>query len=428
MKNTRRSFLQKAFTATSLFPISTFAQSLKGQKLIQDLKNKPLAANDEDFWRQIRQAYTISPTLVNLNNGGVSPQPRVVQEAVEHYHRFCNNAPSFYMWRELDKGREPLRQQLADLAGCSAEETALVRNTSEALETVIFGLRLQAGDEVVLSRYDYPNIMNAWRQRAQRDGIVLKWVELDMPMSDTAEIVARYQAQMTARTKIVNITHIINWSGQILPVRAIADVFKANGSEVMVDAAHSFAHLNYKISDLNCDYWGTSLHKWLCAPFGTGMLYVRREKIKNLYPLFAAPDPNQDNIRKFEHLGTRSFALEQAIGQAIDFHQLIGAQRKLDRLQFLKKYWTERIAQLSDIQFFTNLNTDWSGALVTVGIKEKNPIKLSQLLERTYRIHVSPVQHRVIQGVRITPNVYTLTEDLDRLVAAFKQIIQAGRK
>ncbi|MFK7932257.1 MAG: aminotransferase class V-fold PLP-dependent enzyme [Saprospiraceae bacterium] len=428
MKNTRRSFLQKALTAASLFPLSTFAQSTEGQHLIKKLKYQPLTATDETFWRQIQQAYTVSPTLLNLNNGGVSPQPRVVQEAVEHYHRYCNNAPSFYMWRELDRGREPLRQQLAALAGCSAEEVAMVRNTSEAMETVIFGLRLERGDEVVLSKYDYPNIMNAWRQREQRDGIVLKWVELDMPMNDTAEIVARFKSQLTERTKIVNITHVINWSGQVLPVREIADVFKANGVEVMVDAAHSFAHLNYKIADLNCDYWGTSLHKWLCAPFGTGMLYVRKEKIKNLYPLFAAPDPNQDDIRKFEHLGTRSFAIEQAIGQAIDFHNLIGTERKLQRLQFLKKYWTGKIAEIPGIQYFTDLDYQWSGALVAIGMEGIKPVKLSQILERKYRIHVSPRQYEAIQGIRITPHVYTLTEDLDRLANALIEIAQTRKK
>lgn len=422
MFKSRRSFLQQSIAVTTLFPFSGFMKTAAGASVLHQLNTPDLATQDESFWRQIRNAYTTSPTLLNLNNGGVSPQPKVVQEAVEHYNRLSNNAPSYYMWRELDKGREPLRRKLAQIAGCSAEEIAINRNTSEALETVIFGLRLKKGDEVVLSKYDYPNVMNAWRQRAQRDGIVLKWVELDMPMNDEAAIVARYRAQMTPKTRMVNITHIINWSGQILPVRAIADVFKANGSEVLVDAAHTFAHLNYKISDLNCDYWGTSLHKWLCAPFGSGMLYVRKEKIKNLYPLLAAPNPNEDNIRKFEHLGTRSFAIEQAIAQAVDFHLLIGAERKAARLQYLKKYWTDRVGELPDIQWFTDLSAQWSGALATVGKKGIKPHKLESILLNNYKIHTSPIVHEKINGVRITPNVYTLTEDLDRLVEAFKKM------
>lgn len=422
MSHSRRSFLQKSIAATALFPLSNFMQTAQGKDLIHKLHQYDLATSDESFWRQIKLAYTISSSILNLNNGGVSPQPKVVQEAVEHYNRFCNNAPSYYMWRELDKGREPLRQKLAQIAGCSPEEIAINRNTSEALETVIFGLRLKKGDEVVLSKYDYPNIMNAWRQRAQRDGIILKWVELDMPMNNEAEIVDRYKAQMTSKTRIVNITHIINWSGQILPVRAIADVFKANGSEVLVDAAHTFAHLDYKISDLNCDYWGTSLHKWLCAPFGSGMLYVRKEKIKNLYPLFAAPNPNEDNIRKFEHLGTRSFAIEQGIVHAADFHLLIGAARKAARLQYLKKYWTDKVKELPKAQWFTDLSPQWSGALATIGIKDLHAHKLESILLNKHKIHTSPIVHEKINGVRITPNVYTLTEDLDRLVEALKHL------
>lgn len=422
--NTRRSFLHRALTATALFPFSTFAASNQGQQLIRQLSTDDSYTTDEDFWRQIQQSYTVSPTLLNLNNGGVSPQPKVVQEAVSHYHRYCNSAPSYYMWRELDKGREPLRQRLAELIGSSAEEVALLRNTSEALETVIFGLPLEAGDEVVLSKYDYPNMMNAWRQRAHRDGIVLKWVDLDMPMSDTAAIVERYARLLSSRTKVVHLTRIINWSGQLLPVRAIADVFKARGCAVIVDAAHSFAQLDERVTDLNCDYWGTSLHKWLCAPFGTGVLYVRRAKIKSLYPLFAAPDPYQDDIRKFEHLGTRSFAIEQAVGQAIDFHNLIGAKRKLARLQLLKQYWTSRVQHLPNIQFFTDISPDWSAALVTVGIGNQSPLKISQILHQRYRIHVSPIQHEAIQGIRVTPNVYTLTSDLDRFVTALTTISQ----
>ena len=269
--------------------------------------------NDDDFWRQIRMAYAASPNIVNLNNGGVCPAPRATMDALDYYNRMCNEAPSYYMWRILDEDREPLRQNLARLAGVPADEIAINRNATEALNTVIFGLNLKAGDEVVLSKYDYPNMINAWKQREKREGIKLVWVDLELPSENAAYLTEAYAAKFTANTKVVHLTHVINWSGQILPVRNIADRAHARGIEVLIDGAHSFALIDYKIPDLGGDYFGTSLHKWLCAPFGSGMLWVKKEKIKKLWPLLSHPEPEIDNIRKLESFGTRSFPSEMAI-------------------------------------------------------------------------------------------------------------------
>jgi len=427
MKN-RRSFIRQLSAIGGLSTLPYFT-SQTGKALLQAIQEKANTAaidlvQDEEFWYLIKQAYTVSPTLLNLNNGGVSPQPKVVQEAVERYNQLSNEAPSFYMWRTLDMGREPLRARLADLAGCSAEEIAINRNTSEALETIIFGLRLAAGDEVVLSRQDYPNMINAWKQRELRDGIVLKWVDFQYPIEDKQAIVKQYVAAFTEQTKILHLTHVINWNGQILPIKEIALEAKKQNIEVVVDAAHSFAHLEYAIPDLHCDYFGTSLHKWLCAPFGSGLLYVKRDKIKNLYPLLAAPNPEQDNIRKFEHLGTRSFAIEQAIGQAIDFHLMIGAERKFKRLHFLKNYWAEQVLKLPNVEILTSLLPEFGGAIALLNIVGKKPEKVAQQLFGKYKIHTTTLKTKNIYGVRITPNVYTTTKDLDRLVVAIKEIVQ----
>jgi selenocysteine lyase/cysteine desulfurase len=342
MHSNRRRFLRQLSGTTAALTLTPFFASPAGEKFLRSLEDfrgvsPDDLAGEEEFWRHIKQAYTVSPTLLNLNNGGVCPQPRVVQEAVEHYNRFSNEAPSYYMWRILDRGREPLRQKLADLAGCSIDEIAINRNASEALETIIFGLRLQPGDEVVLSKYDYPNMINAWKQRAHRDGIILKWIKPVTPSENPDALAQPYIDQFTPNTRIVHLTHMINWSGQIMPVNHIAKAAHQRGIEVLVDGAHTFAHIDYKIPELDCDYFGTSLHKWLCAPFGSGMLYVRKGKIKNLYPLFAAPEVESDDIRKFEHLGTRSFAIEQAIAHAIEFHHLIGSERKAKTTPFSEK-------------------------------------------------------------------------------------------
>ena len=415
---TRRNFLSRAGQFAGLSILPYFGSGL-GLALQEATRGQP-AVDDEDFWRLVKQSYTVSPTIMNLNNGGVSPSPKAVQEAVEHYNRLSNEAPSYYMWRILDKGREPLRAQLAALAGCDAEEIAINRNASEALETVIFGLELQAGDEVVLSKYDYPNMINAWKQRAHRDGIKLVWAELDVPMEDPAVIAERYVSQFSDKTRVVHLTHMINWNGQVLPVRDIAEQARSRGLAVIVDAAHSFVHLDFKIDDLQCDYLGTSLHKWLCAPFGSGMLYVRKEKIKPLYPLFAAPDPESSDIRKFEHLGTRSFAIEQAISHAIQFHEMIGSARKAARLKYLRQYWMGQARQLPGFRSYTPDNPDLAGAIANIGFEGKSGLDLHRFLFREYKIHTVGIEWGDIDGVRITPNVYTLTSDLDRLVDALR--------
>ncbi len=375
---------------------------------------------EDDFWRQIRLAYAASPNIINLNNGGVSPAPRATLDALDYYNRMCSEAPSYYMWRILELDREPLRDNLAQLAGVSAEEIALNRNATEALNTIVFGLPLRAGDEVVLSKYDYPNMINAWKQREKRDGIKLVWVDLRLPSEDADYLTNAYTAMFSPRTRLVHLTHIINWNGQILPVRAIADRAHAQGIEVLVDGAHSFALLDYRIPDLGCDYWGTSLHKWLCGPFGSGMLWIKKEKIAGVWPLLSNDLPQGDNIRKFESLGTRSFPIEMAIGYSLDLHNLIGTRRKQERLHFLKNYWMEQVRDVPGIVMQTSLHPDWGCAIGTFGFKDKKAGDLVGQLFEKWKIHTTGIEWEQISAVRVTPNVYTTTEELDKLVRAIR--------
>lgn len=385
-------------------------------------------ARDEDFWASVRLAYTVSPTLVNLNNGGVSPQPLVVQEALDRYTRLANEAPSYYMWRTLEANREPLRQELARLAGCSPEELAIVRNTTEALDIAIMGMDLKAGDEVVLTKQDYPNMVHAWKQREKREGIVLKWANFELPIENERDLVRGFLDQFTERTKVVHITHMINWVGQILPSRKIAEEARKRGVRVLIDGAHSFAQVDYKIPDLGGDYFGTSLHKWLCAPFGTGLLYVKKERIRDLWAL--TPNhligPESDDIRKFEGLGTRSIPHEMAIAHALDFHNAIGTARKEARLRFLKDYWTERAAKMPGVRIHTPIKPEFSCALALFSVDGWKPADVASQLESKHKIHVVAIDWENIHGVRVTPHVYTSKRDLDRLLAGIEDI--AGRK
>lgn len=419
----RRRFLNKfgAFSTTAMLASLTQpAWSRNLQKAIQSAADTPPGklASDEDFWYFVQQSYTVSPGLINLNNGGVAPAPKTVIEAMKRYADFSNEAPSYFMWRILDQGRETLRNNMARIAGCNAEEIAIHRNTSEALETVIFGLTLKAGDEVVLSKQDYPNMINAWKQREKRDGIKLVWINLNLPSEDNDYLANAYIKAFTSKTKVVQVTHIINWNGQIMPVKRIADAAHKQGIEVMVDGAHSFGHFAYTIPELGADYFGTSLHKWLSACVGSGMLYVKKDKIKNLYPLFAAANPDSDDIRKFESLGTRPFFIEQAIGKAIEFYDMIGPERKEQRLFYLKNYWMNKVKDVPKVKFSTSMKQGFGCAIGMVSVEGKLPREFDDYLWGNHKIHSVGITWENLIGVRITPNVYTTTKDLDVLVDA----------
>ncbi len=393
------------------------------EALMQLRQSAPVdAVNDEDLWARIAQAYTVSPNILNLNNGGVSPQPKVVQDAVDRYYHISNEAPTYYMWQILDKGREPLRAKLADLAGVSKEEIAISKNTTEALATVTWGLTFAKDDEIVMTRQDYPNMIHAWKQKEMRDGVKIQWINLELPVEEEDLIVNAFIKATTPKTRAWHITHIINWTGQVLPVKKLCDEARKRKILSIVDGAHSFAHLDFRISDFNPDYFATSLHKWLCAPFGTGMLYVKKENIKSLWPLFPNDTPQSDDIRKFEALGTRSFAAEQAIGQAVDFHNAIGSKRKEERLRYLKNYWCEKVKDHSRIRLNVSLKPDYACALGNFSIEGMDASAISLKLWTDHQIHVSAIKWENINGIRVTPHVYTTTKDLDRLVDAIVKI------
>lgn len=425
--NQRRAFLQKmgvlagAFSANSLFNQLHAANFESAQAAVKNLSADAVAA-DEDYWSVIQQAYTVNSNFVNLNNGGVSPSPRVVQEAVERYNQLTNQGPSYYMWRILDQGREPLRYKLAEMAGCSTEEIAINRNATEALNTVIFGLDLKVGDEVIGTKQDYPNMIQAWKQREMREGIVYKQLNFQFPIESDAEIVKAFENAITPKTKIIHITHIINWIGQILPARKIADMAKSHGIEVIVDGAHSFGLLDYQIPDLNCDYFGTSLHKFLSAPIGSGMLWIKKEKIGKIWPLLCNGDPKGTDIRKFETLGTRSFPIEQGIGEAVNFQMAIGGKRKEDRIRYLKNYWAKKVAEVPKVKIHTSFKPEYACAICGVSIDGMTPGELDSALFNTYKIHTVGIVWENISCVRITPHVYTRIQDLDKLVKAITEL------
>ena len=425
----RRRFLKKAGAFSAFSILSSITKPVWAVNLDAALKNaEGVSADDlateEEFWYYIQQSFTVSNSIINLNNGGVSPAPKTVADAMKRYYDYSNEAPSYFMWRILDQGREPLRNNMALMAGCDTEEVAINRNSSEGLETIIFGLQLKAGDEVVAAKQDYPNMVNAYKQREHRDGIKMKWINLELPSEDENYMASQYINAFTDKTKVVHITHIINWNGQILPVRKIADEAHKRGISVVVDGAHSLFHFEFKIKDLGCDYFASSLHKWLYAPIGSGMMYVKKEKIKDLYPMFATDDPMKDDIRKFEALGTRPMYIEQAIGKALDYHDMIGSERKEKRLHYLKNYWFNKVKDNAKIRLNTSFDPKWGCAIGSVAVEGKQPQELDNFLLSKFKVHTVAINWENIHGVRVTPNVYTTIKNLDVLVEGINTFVK----
>ncbi|WP_373497723.1 aminotransferase class V-fold PLP-dependent enzyme [Aquiflexum sp.] len=425
VKSNRRSFLKNA---TLLAGGAFSAQSIFNQAygaVFEDMSTKYNSfspsemADQEDYWAMIQQAYSASSApVLNLNNGGVSPSPMPVLQAVERYSQLSNQGPSYYMWRILDQGREPLREKLALLGGADPEEIAINRNATEALNTIIYGLDLSRGDEVIGCHFDYGNMMQAWRQRQEREGIVYKQLDFKFPIEDDDFIVQAYKEAITEKTKIIHVTHVINWIGQIMPVKKICRMAHEHGIEVIVDGAHSFGLLDFKIPELEGDYFGTSLHKYLSAPIGSGMLWIKKEKIGKVWPLLCNGQPKSENIRKFETIGTRSYPIEQGIGEALNFHNGIGTKRKEERVRYLKNYWAEKALEIPGVKIHTSLKAPYSCAIAGVSVEGLTPKDLENYLLSRFQIHTVAIPYRNLDCVRVSPHVYTRLSDLDKFVRA----------
>ena len=384
-------------------------------------------AVDEDFWFQVRHMFTVDRNIINLNNGGVSPSPKIVMESEKRYLEISNMGPAHFMWKVLGPELESVRRRLAQSFGCDPEEIAITRNASEALEIVQLGMTLNRGDEVLTTNQDYGRMLTTWNQRERRDGIVLKQISFPVPAPSLDYLAELIEKAITPKTKVIHICHITNLTGQIFPVKKISQMARARGIEVVVDGAHAFGQFPFKRDDLDCDYYGTSLHKWILAPVGTGFLYVKRENIKKIWPLMAAPESMADNIRKFEEIGTHPASQRNTITEALTFHESIGVERKAARLRYLRKRWSMRLKQLPGVTLHTSDDPEMSCGIGTVGFKGFNIPKLAEHLMEKHKIMVVPiVRGKEYAGLRITPNVYTTLEEVDTFASTMEEIVKKG--
>jgi selenocysteine lyase/cysteine desulfurase len=424
MSTSRRSFLRTAAAGAALPMFAPRMLDALERRLEPFAQATPAAsATDEAFWAEIRKAFP-RYDYINLENGYSSPQPGPTFDAFNRHIQTVNSGLSFYMRRKRADDYVAVKKQLAEVAGCPAEEIAITRNTTESLGVVIHGMDLAPGDEAVMCNQDYGTMLEQFRQQSRRRG--LKCVEIAIPLhpKDDAEMVDTYAKAITARTKVLLVSHMVNITGQILPVRKIAEMAHARGVAVIVDAAHSFAHVAFTMPDLDGDYLGASLHKWLCTPLGLGLLHIKKDKIRGVWPLFGETSVPDDDIRKFERIGTQPVWAAMALADAIRFHKMVGAERKEARLRYLQQYWTDRVRDIPKVYLNTPKGTRACG-IANVGITGMTPGDLATALFDRYKIYTVAIDTVPVKGTRVTPHLYTTTAELDAFVKALGELARA---
>jgi selenocysteine lyase/cysteine desulfurase len=429
---TRRAFLRTsgALGAAALTKVNGVAEIAAASAAVADRSPDDVAA-DEFYWREIQQAFTLDRTLINLNNGNNCPSPRVVHEAMKRYLDMANMLPIVYR-AQTERNFEGMRRAMAKEFGCDAEEIAFTRNSSEALQIAQNGIDLAPGDEILTTEQDYPRMLTTWDQRMRREKIKVTRIQFPVPTTGD-DLFERFEKAITPRTKVLHFCHITNLTGQLFPVQRLSRLARQRGLLTVVDGAHALAQFPFKLRDLEMDYYGTSLHKWLLAPTGTGMLYVRRDRIARTWPLQAAPARNDNDIRKFEAIGTHPAGIRAAIAEALAFHQAIGAERKAARLRYLTMRWANALKSNPRVKIHSSLEPGETWGLATVGIDGVDSRALAQFMMDKYRIVINaivagelPGPQYPYQGLRVTPNVYTTLHEIDTFIEAMQDVLANG--
>ena len=416
----KRSFIKGLTLAGFSLPLSGHALAEWISKA--SYKTADELSSDEDLWATIRSGYKLKPDYINLENGYYNILPEeILENYMQHIHE-VNFQGSYYMRTVQFDNKKNLAAQLAKLAGCSPEELIITRNTTESLDMIIGGMHWNAGDEAVMAEQDYGSMLEMFKQVSKRYGIVNKIVSVPNHPASDDEIVKLYENAITEKTRLLMICHMINITGQILPVRKICNMAHGKGVEVMVDGAHALAHIRFAIADLNCDYYGASLHKWLSSPLGAGILFVKKENIHKIWPLLAEGERKEDDISRLNHIGTHPVHTDLTIADAISYYEKIGPEKKEARLRYLQQYWTNKVRNIPNVVVNTPVESARACGIANVGIQNMKPAALAETFLKKYKIYTVAIDYANVHGCRITPNLFTTTQELDVLVKALKEL------
>ena len=416
MSLSRRNFIHKSIAAGSLFPLF----SMKYPNNLKSLNSKN---RDERYWKDIADMYHQNVNFINLESGYFSPSPESVKKYWVNFVNEINESPSYYMRTKQTEMREKVRKKLADYAGIKTSELVLTRNTTESMNIIIQGYKLNEGEEILRTNLEYPNIIQALDMRSRRYGTKINIVDVPIHPESQEEIVEKVISAVTPRTKVLLISHMVFLNGQVFPVKEVCAKAREMGLETIVDGAHSFSHVDMDISEIGCDFYASSLHKWLGAPLGNGLLYVREGMVERLWPLFGDTQYEDDDIMKLEHLGTRPCSDQNGIIPAVDFNLEIGKKEKSKRLKSLQMRWASELKDHKKIILNTPLGDGQSYGIANVGVKNLHPSELADKLFDDHNIFTVPIDDdRGIRGVRVSPNLYSTVDDIDKFLEAMLKI------
>lgn len=415
----KRDFLKTLTAASVGIPFMGFASEWM---TLPEMSSETDTTTNEDFWEKVRKDYLLKPDYINLESGYYNIVPQPTLKALQKHIKMVNYEGSYYMRTVQWDNKDRMAGKLADLLGCPAKNVIITRNTTESLDMIIKGYPWKAGDEAVFAIQDYGAMKDMFKQVADQHGVVLKTVSVpNHPESDEA-IVSLYESAITPKTKLLMVCHMINITGHILPIRKICDMAHSHGVQVMVDGAHCVGHFEFNMEDLDCDYYGSSLHKWLAVPLGTGLLYVKDDHIDTVWPIFAESKQEPGDISRLNHTGTHPVYHDLTIENAIDYYNMLGGKRKEDRLRYLQRYWSDTVRGDKGIVLNTPKDPQRSCGIANVGIEGMKPAEMAKRLLEDYKIFTVAIDNANVQGCRITPNVFTTTSELDVFVNALKEM------
>ena len=385
-------------------------------------KTLPVIDNEDELWKTVRSHYTLKDEYVNLESGYYNIIPNPILEHFINHVKHVNIEGSFYMRNDLNKNKDRVTSELANIVGSSPDQIAITRNATESLDLVISGFPWKKGDEAIYAKQDYGTMKEMFEQISNRYGVVNKVISVPNHPKNDEEIVSLYESQITSKTKLIMVCHMINITGQILPIKKICEMAHNYGVEVMVDGAHCVGHFDFSIDDFNCDYYGSSLHKWLATPLGAGLLYVNKNKTHKIWPLLANGNTNKSDIKRLNHIGTHPVHTDLAISNSIDYLKWIGMERKENRMRFLQRYWSDKLRNVNNVIVNTPIDIDRSCGIGNVGLTNMSPSKMEDLLFEKYKIFTVAIDYANVKGCRISPNIFTTTKELDSFVDAVKEL------
>ena len=414
----KRRFI-KSLGALSFSPLIS-ASELSDFKPIS--KNLPFINNEDELWKTVRSHYTLKDEYINLESGYYNIIPNPILDHFISHVKHVNIEGSYYMRKDLNKNKDRVTSELANLVGSTPDQIAITRNATESLDLVISGFPWKNGDEAIYAKQDYGTMKEMFEQISDRYGVVNKIISVPNHPKNDEEIVSLYESQITSKTKLIMVCHMINITGQILPIKKICEMAHSYGVEVMVDGAHCVGHFDFSIDDFNCDYYGSSLHKWLATPLGAGLLYVNKNKTNRIWPLLANGNTDKSDIKRLNHIGTHPVHTDLAISNSIDYIKWIGMERKENRMRFLQRYWSDQLRNIKNVVVNTPIDMQRSCGIGNVGLTNMSPSKMENILFDKYSIFTVAIDYANVKGCRISPNIFTTTEELDIFVKAVKEM------